>query len=71
MTSRIWCACLYIKWASKSMIKFQFEEIVTSETLLHGFGSVDLKRGQNSLERCESWCARLSVKRATKSIIEY
>ena len=26
--SRIWCACLSIKWASKSMIKFQFQKTI-------------------------------------------
>ena len=49
-----WPACLSIKWASKSMIKFQFHEIGLSETLSCSFAKVGLKGGENKLEHHES-----------------
>ena len=44
----IWCAHLRMKWTSKSMIKFNSDKLIKSETSSCGFASVGLKGGQNS-----------------------
>ena len=44
----IWHARLPMKWTSKSIIKFNYEKLIKSETLSCGFASVGLKEGQNS-----------------------
>ena len=41
-------AHLPMKWTSKSIIKFNSEKLIKSETLSCGFTSVGLKGGQNS-----------------------
>ena len=44
----IWRACLPMKWTSKSMIKFNSDKLIKSETPSCSFASVGLKGGQNS-----------------------
>ena len=44
----IWHARLPMKWTSKSMIKFNSEKLIKSETPSCGFASIGLKGGQNS-----------------------
>jgi len=44
----IWRARLNMKWTSKSMIKFNSEKLIKSETSSCGFASVGFKGGQNS-----------------------
>ena len=44
----IWRARLPMKWTSKSMIKYNFEKLIKSETPSCGFASVGLEGGQNS-----------------------
>ena len=46
------------------------KKLVKSETPSCCFAKVVIKRGENSLECCESWSARLSIKRF-KSIIKF
>jgi len=48
-----WRACFYIKWASKSMIKFQLWEFGQKWNSIIRFGKVWLKGGENSSEHHE------------------
>ena len=66
-----WSAHLSIKWASKSMIKFQFREIGLSENFSCSFAKVGLKGGENNLEHREIWHAHLSIKWASKSMFKF
>ena len=47
---KIWRAHLYIKWVSKSMIKFNSGNLVKSKTPSCGFAKVWLKGGKKSFE---------------------
>ena len=44
---------------------------VKSETPSCGFAKIGVKGGENSSKRRESWSARLSIKRASKSMIKF
>ena len=50
---------------------FNSVKLVKSETPSCGFGKIGVKGGENSSKRRESWSARLSIKRASKSIIKF
>ena len=55
----------------KTWSNFNSEKFVKSETLACGFAKVEVKGVENSLERCESWSACLSIKWASKSMIKF
>ena len=50
---------------------FSFEKLVKSETLLCGFAKVGLIGGDNISKHIEHSHARLSIKWASKSMIEF
>ena len=50
---------------------FNSEKLLKSETLSCGFTKIGVKVGENSSKRRESWSARLSIKWASKSMIEF
>ena len=50
---------------------FNLKKFVNSETPLCGFAKIRVTRGENSSKRRESWCARLSIKWASKSMIKF
>ena len=50
---------------------FNCEKIVKSETSSCIFARFWLKVGPNSSKHCKTWCARLYIKRASKSMIKF
>ena len=58
------CACLSLKWVSKSTFTFDFSSLCD-------FVRVWLKGAENSSEHRESWRALLSFKCASKSMIKF
>ena len=65
-----WSARLSIKWASKSMIKFQFWEIRQKWNFVIHFRYSWARRGPNR-DHCKSWCACFYIKWASKSMIKF
>ena len=50
---------------------FNSEKLVKSETSSCGFAKIGVKWGEYSSKRREIWSARLSIKRASKSMIKF
>ena len=50
---------------------FNFNKFVKSETLSCGFSKIEITRGENSSKRRESLSVRLSIKRASESMIKF
>ena len=66
-----WSAWLSIKWASKSMIKFQFWEIGQKWNSIMHFCYSWARRGLDSSNHCKTWRARFYKKQASKSMIKF
>ena len=50
---------------------FNSKKLVKNETLSCGFTKIGVKGGENISKRHGSWSARLSIKRASKSMIKF
>ena len=50
---------------------FNHKKFVKSETPSWGFAKVGVKGSENSSKHCKIWCARMSIKWASKSMIKF